>query len=346
MTVHSEPLRRMLAHLQAAHEMAGLGSWEGDLDGSRDLYWSPEVYDIFGLTPDHAPTIDSLVRLIHPDDRPLFLEARAEALQGERPYEIGVRIVRPGGQIRHVQLVAEIVRDEDGTARRLIGTVQDRTEEIEAMRRLRVTEAERRDLLQRLIDTADIERRRLAEHLSAGPIEELVAVRDRIAEAAAADGSPGLADALDALQRSIESLDAALSAIEAEPTHGDLGDLVDELVVEAAPADEVSVHVEAELALGPSLQATVVRIVQEALHNVRKHADARRVAVAIRCEDDDVVIEVSDDGRGFDVDALEARPGHLGLVSMRDRVHAVGGELRISSRPGRTTVRARAPLSS
>ncbi|HEU5085274.1 MAG TPA: PAS domain-containing protein [Acidimicrobiales bacterium] len=344
MSEHSAQLRRLLAHLQTAHQVAGLGSWEGELDGSRDLYWSPEVYEIFGLPPDHSPTIDTLVRLIHPDDRALFLEARADALQGERPYEIDVRIVRPDGGVRHLQLVAEIVRDQIG-AGRLIGTVQDRTEEIEAMRRLRLTEAERRDLLQRLIDTADIERRRLAEHLSAGPIEHLAAVRDRIAEAVATDGSSGLADALDALERSIGSLDAALSTIELEPAHRDLEDLVGELVAETAAADEVHVHVEPELVLGPSLQATAVRVVQEALHNARKHAGATRVAVAIRRDRDDVVIEVSDDGAGFDVDALEARPGHLGLVSMRERVHAVGGELHISSRPGRTTVRARAPLS-
>lgn len=345
MSEHSQQLRRLLAHLQTAHQVAGLGSWEGEVDGSRDLYWSPEVYEICGLPPDQSPTIDTLVRLIHPDDRALFLEARADALHGERPYEIDVRIVRPDGEVRHLQLVAEIVRDQVGVARRLIGTVQDRTEEIEAMRRLRLTEAERRDLLQRLIDTADIERRRLAEHLSAGPIEHLAAVRDRLAEAVATDGSPGLADALDALERSIGSLDAALSAIEDEPAHGDLQDLVGGLVDETAAADAVHVRIEPDLVLGPSLQATAVRVVQEALHNARKHAAATQVVVAIRREHDDVVIEVSDDGTGFDVDALQARPGHLGLVSMRDRVHAVGGELRITSSPGGTTVRARAPLS-
>lgn len=345
MNQHSDQLRRLLAHLQTAHQVAGLGSWEGELDGSRDLYWSPEVYEIFGVPPDHSPTIDTLVRLIHPDDRALFLEARADALQGERPYEIDVRVVRPDGEVRHLQLVAEIVRDELGAPRRLIGTVQDRTEEIEALRRLRLTEAERRDLLQRLIDTADIERRRLAEHLSAGPIEHLAAVRDRIAQAVATDGSAGLTDALDALERSIGSLDAALSTIEDEPAHGDLEALVRDLVEETAPAGEVHVHIEPDLVLGPSLQATAVRVVQEALHNARKHACADRVAVAITREEDDVVIEVSDDGAGFDVDAHEARPGHLGLVSMRDRMQAVGGELSITSRPGRTTVRARAPLS-
>lgn len=345
MSEHSEQLRRLLAHLKTAHQVAGLGSWEGEHDGSRDLYWSPEVYEIFGLPPDHSPTIDTLVRLIHPDDRPLFLEVRADALHGERPYEIDVRIVRPDGEVRHVQLVAEIVRDELGAPRRVIGTVQDRTEEIEAMRRLRLTEVERRDLLQRLIDTADIERRRLAEHLSAGPIEHLAAVRDRVAQAVAADASSGLADALDALERSIGSLGAALSTIEDEQAPGDLQELVGELVRETAAADEVRVQIEPGLVLGPSLQATAVRVVQEALHNARKHAGATQVAVAIRRDRGDVVIEVSDDGAGFDVDALEARPGHLGLMSMRERVHGVGGELRITSRPGRTTVRARAPLS-
>lgn len=337
--------RRLLAHLQTAHRIAGLGSWEAELDGSGRVFWSPEVYELTGLPSNDEPTLDTFVRLLHPDDRPLFLEARSAALRGERPYEMDLRIVRPDGQVRHLQLVAEIQRDDRGAQRRLIGTLQDRTGEIEALRRLRVTEAKRRDLLQRLIDTADIERRRLAEHLSAGPIERLGAVRDRIAEAAACDASPGWAAALDALERSIRSLDAALSAMEAEPAQGDLQEIVHELIAEAMPAAEVSVHVAEDLALRPSLQATAVRVVQEALHNVRKHAGARRAAISLRADDDHVVIEVSDDGRGFSDDAVAARPGHLGLVSMRERVEAVGGELHITSRPGRTTVQARAPLT-
>lgn len=338
-------LQRVLRHLQTAHRTAGLGSWEAELDAAHSLYWSPEVFEIAGLPTDEPPTFEGFVRLIHPDDRPLFLQIRSQALTGERPYDMDLRMIRPDGSPRHVHLLAEVLVDEHGTPQRLIGTVQDRTDEVAALRRLRTTEAARRDLLQRLIDAAEIERRRLAERLSSGPIEGLTAVRDVLDQQAVRDPAGGLHEARHALRRAIESLDAALSVIDSEATRGDLRGLVDELVAESTPAPVVEIDVPTMLALGPSLQATVVRVVQEALHNVRKHAAATRVAVSVRERGDAVVVEVVDDGRGFDVATAESRRGHLGLISMRERVEVLGGDFHLSSRPGRTTVSARLPLA-
>lgn len=83
-------------------------------------------------------------------------------------------------------------------------------------------------------------------------------------------------------------------------------------------------------------QAQVHRVVQEALANVRKHAKARSVEVSCRADDTVVVIRVADDGRGFSLDENGAQ-GHYGLAIMRERAAAVGGKLRISSRPGEGT---------
>jgi len=93
------------------------------------------------------------------------------------------------------------------------------------------------------------------------------------------------------------------------------------------------------------LETALFRIIQEALTNVARHAQARRVEVAMSYDRDGVTLRVADDGRGFDPQAT--RPGtHLGLWSMRERVEQLGGRFEIESAPGRgTTVRATIPLS-
>ncbi len=87
------------------------------------------------------------------------------------------------------------------------------------------------------------------------------------------------------------------------------------------------------------------RIVQEALHNVVKHAHAEHAWLRAEIADGVLAIEVSDDGEGFYPDASFS--GHFGLESMKERVAALGGEMTISSTPGRgTTLRARLPIHS
>jgi len=85
--------------------------------------------------------------------------------------------------------------------------------------------------------------------------------------------------------------------------------------------------------------------VQEALHNVAKHARAGVVRASLRTAGDRVVIVVEDDGVGFD--PATTRPGHLGLTTMHERVAAVGGRLWLDSAPGAgTRVRVEAPLGT
>jgi signal transduction histidine kinase len=71
-------------------------------------------------------------------------------------------------------------------------------------------------------------------------------------------------------------------------------------------------------------------ICQEALANVAKHARARNVQVSLWTTEDRVLMEINDDGHGFDMEQLHVSIGH-GLANMQTRVHAVGGEMDISS---------------
>jgi len=87
----------------------------------------------------------------------------------------------------------------------------------------------------------------------------------------------------------------------------------------------------------------IYRIAQEALHNAAKHARAGRLRLHFTCQDDRLMLDVGDDGVGFD--PAGPHPGHLGLHSMRERATRAGGLLSIDSVPGRgTCVHAEFPL--
>jgi two-component system sensor histidine kinase UhpB len=87
----------------------------------------------------------------------------------------------------------------------------------------------------------------------------------------------------------------------------------------------------------------LLRIAQEALSNVAKHAGARRVRIALSAADGAMSVEIGDDGAGFEPHA--ARASRWGMTTMRERAEAVGGAIDIASRPGSGTVlRARVPF--
>ncbi len=98
---------------------------------------------------------------------------------------------------------------------------------------------------------------------------------------------------------------------------------------------ETAIEVDPEISLAPPVELQVVRIVQEALANVRKHARAKRVRIAIERCDGSVRLTVADDGVGFDPSALgrSAFP-RFGLSTMKERATSVGGILRVDTTPG------------
>ena len=98
--------------------------------------------------------------------------------------------------------------------------------------------------------------------------------------------------------------------------------------------------------LPPAVEHAMLRVTQEAVGNAARHADPARITVRLRADGGQAVLEIADDGRGFDVAAPpQEEDGGLGLHTMRDRVTELGGLLTVQSAPGEgTTIRARFPL--
>ena len=115
--------------LENAHEVARLGSWVAELDGSNRLSWSAETFRIFGLTPGlQEPDFADILLSIHPEDAPLFDRAIQQAINNREPYHIDLRITCPDGTNKHIHAQGSPVLSDQSQVVRLIGTVLDITE--------------------------------------------------------------------------------------------------------------------------------------------------------------------------------------------------------------------------
>jgi PAS domain S-box-containing protein len=124
-----EKLRRSQTTLAEAQRVAHIGNWDWDINGNR-MDWSDEVYRIFGLTPEtFGGTHEAFLKSLHRDDRQQVDTAIELALQGKQSFDIDHRIVLPGGMGKMVHEQGEVFRDETGKPVRMLGTVQDVTEQ-------------------------------------------------------------------------------------------------------------------------------------------------------------------------------------------------------------------------
>lgn len=208
----------------------------------------------------------------------------------------------------------------------------------------RVTEAqelERRLLSTELLDTVQ------QRQLLSSSLLELATIA--LEQGDVMNGGKRLREAMVELagaQRSIKQVVGSLQAPEIElaglmPALRDLVRPLAQLGVRAAVDGTVPDD------LDPAIGITVFRAVQEAISNVRRHAQASFVEVRLKTADGNLVVEVADDGVGFDTRPISelVRKGHFGLAAIHDRVVFADGTMRLSSRPGLgTELRLEIPL--
>ncbi|MCJ8190768.1 PAS domain-containing hybrid sensor histidine kinase/response regulator [Sphingomicrobium aestuariivivum] len=115
---------------------AHVGHWLIDLE-EKELYWSDETCRIHGVEPGHVPTLDEALDVYHPDDREAVAELVEDALAGGRDYRFTARMVRADGEVRTVESIAKVDKDETGKPTQLFGVFRDRTDELEQQKELK-----------------------------------------------------------------------------------------------------------------------------------------------------------------------------------------------------------------
>jgi len=143
-------LRESEERLREAQRIGHLGSLDLDL-ATNTVLLSDETIAILGLSAEQKrPSLEELVRLLHPDDRDRVTKSLNDAVAGIAKHDIKHRMVRPDGSVVHVHAMAELLRTPDGTPVRLLGTVHDITDRIGAARALRESQ-ERYALVERAV---------------------------------------------------------------------------------------------------------------------------------------------------------------------------------------------------
>jgi diguanylate cyclase (GGDEF)-like protein/PAS domain S-box-containing protein len=131
-----QALRESEASLAKAQRIAHIGNWERNIT-TNEIRWSDETYRIFGLTPHRPPITHAMfLDMVHPDDRQALVENVTKAAEENRSYSTEYRLIRPDGSERVVRAQAEVERGGDGEPARLVGTIQDITEQRRTQERL------------------------------------------------------------------------------------------------------------------------------------------------------------------------------------------------------------------
>lgn len=353
-----DALKKTQYILISAQRVAHVGSWEIDV-ASGDLQCSDEFFRICGLAPQSVkPSIKFALSVVHPDEREATKKAIFATKEKGNAFKAENRIVRPDGSIRHVLSQGEAIHDAQGELKLVVGSILDITEHKKAEQALLESQELLRQLAAHEERIKEDERRRIAREihdelggLLTGINAYMSVAIDRATRAGLVPdnglvAASGLANtAIETVRRVIVDLRPSVldqlgvwSALEWYA--GQVQERTGLTCIYAVEAATAAVEMGAERSIA------LFRIVQEALTNVIRHAQASRVSIRATLQDGAVWLEVEDDGKGIPTERLLNRES-WGIVGMHERARYFGAELKITGTSGRGTVVAlRVPIGN
>jgi two-component system sensor histidine kinase UhpB len=335
-----------------------LWDWELATDG---IWWSDGFFRLFGYArAEVEPTIADWRDKLHPDDRERVVRSLdLFVAQGGSLWTEDYRLRRRDGSYAFVHDRGVLVRDADGKVVRMVGGISDITERRKAEENLERSHQQLRAFSAKLQSLREEEGARIAReiHDELGQMLTGLKMDLRWIERRLSEGTDtSLNPLLDKVVAASELADATIGCVQriaAELRPGAL----DTLGLAPAVQNEASRFQERTgivcrvqcpdfaPAPTPDVATTTFRILQEALTNVTRHAQATEVSIQLWMKDGELHLEVADNGLGIRETDL-ADSSSLGLLGMRERAALLGGEVSIGGGPrGGTVVALRLPAS-
>ena len=333
--------------LRHAVEAGKCVGWDWDVKTGRDR-WFGDLQTMFGIQSDtYSGPIEDFYRRVHTEDRALVGKAVADAKQSRGPCAAEFRVLRLDGTVRWINARGQFYYAANGDAERMLGMAVDVTER-------KLAEESLADVGRRLIEAHEEERTWIARELHDDVNQRMallaieldrwnqqlppsaVEFHDHIHHAS--QRLSDIADDIQALSHRLHS-----SKLEYLGLVAAAKSFCKELSEQQKVEIDFS-HADIPRSVPKEISLCLFRVLQETLQNAVKHSGTRQFKVELRGTEGEIQLTVNDLGVGFDPQDAIHRRG-LGLISMRERMQLVSGELSIKSQPGSgTTIRARVPL--
>ena len=303
--------------------------------------WNKAAELLYGYSATEAIG-NSLTALTLPEDFDMIFsnvdkiknQKRVETFQTERVDKDKNRMI--------LEVVMSPVKNDAGDVVGVSTIARDVTLRHTAARAL-----QERQNLQKLIEAQEAERRRIARDLH-DEIGQLLTVLKFLIEAEKARSKDQeTRGRIEEMSSVLESIDKGVDFLAWELRPSALDDLgllpaIENYVVQWSKHSGISAELHASnlnnIRLESSIETHLYRILQEALNNIHKHAEAKKVQVVLKKESDVIILIVEDDGKGFDCKNKKKLCEGMGLTGMKERAALIGGTVEIESAIGKGTV--------
>ena len=339
-----QSLRDSEERLRLAQQAARMGAFEWNFQTGLNT-WAPELEAMYGLAPgEFGQTQAAFEDLIHPDDRAQVQDLVEQSIRTGQPMRGEWRVAWPDGSIHWIVGRWQVFMNESGEPSRMIGVNLDVTER-------KLAEQALADMTRKLIQAQEQERARIGRELH-DDINQRLAMLGIELEQLENDPSE-LTTSVQKLRRDMIELSNDVQALSHDLHSSKLEYLgvvggMKSWCKEFADRHRIEINLKHDVrnSLPWEIGLTLFRVLQESVHNAKKHSACGVIEVQLREDANELQLVVADSGRGFNVAAALQGEG-LGLTSMRERVRLVNGTLSIDSIPKRgTTIHVRVPFTA
>jgi len=325
-------------------EVSPVGIFHTDAAGST-TYVNPRWCQISGITYEKAMG-NGWFEAVHPDDRDMLRRNWEEATRHQQVSVSEYRFVRPNGSTAWVIGQAIPERDADGAIVGYVGTTTDITDRKLAEKEMEESSQKLRQLTTHLLNIREEERKRIGREIHDELGQQLTAIKMDISWIAKKT-DPSQEAFKTKLQNVIALLDGGNQSIrrilnELRPVILDDYGLLEALRWQAQQFT-ANTHIpvamtasESDMKIPEEISTCIFRVFQEALTNITRYAKATQVKVSLDIDSDSVLMNIEDNGLGFDTELTKTKKS-FGILGMKERVASLNGRFDLSSVPGNGT---------
>ncbi|MGV3509413.1 MAG: PAS domain-containing sensor histidine kinase [Sphingobacteriaceae bacterium] len=330
-------LRETKERLELALDASVAGTWQIDLQ-TEQISLDEFSCEIYGLQHcENIQTIDTFIKMIHPDDRRRASKRFGEAISHKWDLDVEYRIIKPDENIAYVSARGHVI-ETDASSICFVGILLDITERKQLEKEgQKLKEEHQKNLLKAIFVTQENERKRISEALHDSVSQLLYGIKLKLQDYKKSDKSDTVFDELNKL---IEQAVKETRDISFELAPSILNDFGLPIAIEEMTKrlGSKKLRISTKIAgfkerLELNKELSIFRIVQELVNNVLKHANASLLTIELLRKNKNLTITVTDNGQGFSK-GNDLNVTGSGLHSIRNRLDLLNGNMKIESSEG------------